>query len=256
VSGPEPILVASGVTKTFSGITALDAVNLDVGDGEAVGLIGPNGAGKTTLFNCLLGLLSPDAGVIRFAGSDLTRVATHRRARLGIGRTFQRIELFTGMTPREHFVVADRARRAPMRVLADLIGRGGPTAAEREEAASMLALLDLEDVADTRVEALSLGLGRLVEVGRALMSQPRLVLLDEPSSGLDRSETDALAHTLERVRRERELAVLLVEHDVDLVRNFVERVFVLDFGVIIAAGTTSDVFADAAVRKAYLGAER
>jgi len=247
------LLDARDITMTFAGITALDHVSLDVGAGELVGLIGPNGAGKTTFFNCLLGLLRPDGGSITFDGVDLTRVPTHRRARLGIGRTFQRIELFAGMSPREHLLVADRAREGRGGVLKDAIRRGGPTPAEQERAAAMLHLLGLDAVADRAVESLSLGLGRLVEVGRALMTTPRLLLLDEPSSGLDRDETETLARTLLDVQREQGFAILLVEHDVELVRAFVERLFVLDFGTVIAAGSTQGVFADTAVRRAYLG---
>jgi branched-chain amino acid transport system ATP-binding protein len=247
------LLDARDVSKTFSGIAALEKVHLDVGEQELVGLIGPNGAGKTTFFNCILGMLKPDAGTIVFDGNDLTRVPTHRRARLGLGRTFQRIELFVGMTPRQHFLVADRARSGRGGVLMDAIRRGGPTRAERERAAAMLALLGLEAVADRSVESLSLGVGRLVEVGRALMTEPRLLLLDEPSSGLDREETETLAASLLDAHRERGIAILLVEHDVELVRSFVQRVFVLDFGTVIASGATGDVFADQAVRRAYLG---
>jgi branched-chain amino acid transport system ATP-binding protein len=247
------LLDAVGVTMTFEGITALDHVSLDVAEGELVGLIGPNGAGKTTFFNCLLGMLRPDGGAITFDGHDLTRVPTHRRARLGIGRTFQRIELFSGMSPREHLLVADRARSGRGGLLMDAIRRGSPTRTEKERAAAMLHLLGLDALADRKVESLSLGVGRLVEVGRALMTEPRLLLLDEPSSGLDREETEALARSLLDVQRERGTAILLVEHDVDLVRSFVERLFVLDFGTIIASGRTEEVFADSAVRRAYLG---
>lgn len=247
------LLVAKGVSKKFAGITALDGVSLEVGQGELVGLIGPNGAGKTTFFNCLLGILKPDAGWVEFDGNDLTRVPTHKRARLGIGRTFQRVELFTGMTPREHFLVAERARSGRGGLLRDVLFMGRPTAGERARADDMLELLDLAAVADRKVESLSLGIGRLVEVGRALMTEPRLLLLDEPSSGLDRRETEALALTLRAVQRERGTAILLVEHDVDFVRGFVARVYVLDFGTLIASGPTDEVFADSAVRKAYLG---
>jgi branched-chain amino acid transport system ATP-binding protein len=247
------LLEADSVTKRFAGITALDNVTLDVNEAEVVGLIGPNGAGKTTLFNCLLGLLKPDSGSVYFDGRDLTRVATHRRARLGIGRTFQRIELFTGMTPREHLLIADRVRKGNGRLWKDVIGRGGPTSDEQERSQATLDLLGLGPVADRKVEALSLGIGRLVEIGRALMTEPRLLLLDEPSSGLDRAETDVLARTLREVQAERNMAILLVEHDVDFVRSLVSRVFVLDFGTLIAAGPTAEVFADAAVKRAYLG---
>ena len=247
------LLTAHGVTKKFSGITALDDVNIDVGDREIVGLIGPNGAGKTTFFNCLLGLLKPDRGSVKFEGRELTRVPTHKRARLGIARTFQRIELFTGMTPRDHFIVAERVRNGRGSLWKDMLFLGSPTADENERTQAMLELLGLASVADRSVESLSLGVGRLVEIGRALMTRPKLVLLDEPSSGLDRNETDELAETLRTVQRERGVAILLVEHDVDLVRNLVERVFVLDFGTLIASGPTSSVFADSAVRKAYLG---
>jgi branched-chain amino acid transport system ATP-binding protein len=247
------LLIAQGVTKRFAGITALDNVSLDVAEEEVVGLIGPNGAGKTTFFNCLLGLLKPDAGSIAFGGRDLTRVPTHRRARMGIGRTFQRIELFTGMSPREHLLVAERARSGSGALWKDVLGRGRPTAQENQRVDHTLDLLGLTPVADRKVEALSLGIGRLIELGRALMTEPRLLLLDEPSSGLDRRETDVLAATLRQVQAERHMGVLLVEHDVEFVRALVTRVFVLDFGTLIASGNTEDVFNDEAVRRAYLG---
>ncbi len=247
------LLVAQGVTKMFAGITALDHVNLDVKAGEIVGLIGPNGAGKTTFFNCLLGISRPDDGRVTFDGRDLTRVATHKRARLGIGRTFQRIELFAGMTPRDHFLVAERVRNGRGALWKDVIGLGRANSDENARVDAMLALLDLTPLADRPIESLSLGVGRLVEIGRALMTEPKLVLLDEPSSGLDRHETEALGAQLRAVQRERGFAILLVEHDVDFVRSLVERVFVLDFGTLIATGLTDEVFADNAVRKAYLG---
>ncbi|HEY3832653.1 MAG TPA: ABC transporter ATP-binding protein [Acidimicrobiia bacterium] len=247
------LLEASGVTKTFSGIVALDNVGLDVAEGEKVGLIGPNGAGKTTFFNCLLGLLRPDRGRVVFDGKDLTRIPTHRRARLGIGRTFQRIELFAGMTARDHLLVAERARRGDGALWKDLLGMGRPKRDELERVQATLDLLGLNDDADRPIEALSLGRGRIVEVGRALMTEPRLLLLDEPSSGLDHRETAELADVLRLVNRERGAAILLVEHDVEMVTQLVERVFVLDFGTVIASGPTQEVFADANVRRAYIG---
>ena len=247
------LLEAKSITKTFAGITALDDVSLDVAPGEIVGLIGPNGAGKTTFFICILGLLKPDRGTVSFDGVDLARVPTHRRARLGIGRTFQRIELFAEMTPREHLLVAERVRRGDGALWKDLIGRGRPNADELARVEETIALLGLDDVADRPIEALSLGRGRVVEVGRALMTEPSLLLLDEPSSGLDHHETIELAAKLREVNAKRGAAILLVEHDVEMVRSLVTRVFVLDFGTLIATGPTDEVFAEAAVRRAYLG---
>jgi branched-chain amino acid transport system ATP-binding protein len=157
------------------------------------------------------------------------------------------------MSPREHFLVAERARNRSGALWKDLVGLGRASKAEQAKAEQTIDLLGLGPVADRPVESLSLGLGRLVEIGRALTLDPKLVLLDEPSSGLDRHETEDLSAKLRDVQREEGVAILLVEHDVEMVRNLVERVFVLDFGTLIATGPTHDVFADAAVRKAYLG---
>jgi branched-chain amino acid transport system ATP-binding protein len=256
VSAPRnatPLLEATGVSKRFSGITALDSVTLDLDAGEGVGLIGPNGAGKTTFFNCLLGILRPEGGSVWFNGRDITRLPVYRRARLGFGRTFQRIELFTGMSVREHLLVAERARRGDGGLLKDLLNLGRPNADERERAQRTLDLLKLDDVAERPVESLTLGRGRLVEIARALMTEPLLLLLDEPSSGLDQRETMELVDTLQTVQRERGTAILLVEHDVDMVQRFASRLYVLDFGTVIASGQTDEVMGDTAVRRAYLG---
>ena len=250
---PTTLLEAEGVTKHFAGITALSGASLRVDDGEIVGLIGPNGAGKTTLFDCIYGYLRPDGGQVRFCGESLIGQRIHQRARLGIGRTFQRIELFTGTSVRDHLLVAERSRQDTGGLWGDLRGKGRPTADELERVDEVLALLDLSPLADRPVEALSLGRARLVELGRALMIEPRLLLLDEPSSGLDGDETAAMGDVLTRVSRERDVAVLLVEHDVELVRSVTSRLYVLDFGTLIADGTTEAVLGDDAVRKAYLG---
>jgi branched-chain amino acid transport system ATP-binding protein len=253
MSDPSALLEATGISKRFGGITALDDVSLSVGTGAAVGLVGPNGAGKTTLFNCLLGLLRPNSGRIAFDGQDLIGLPVHRRARLGIGRTFQRMELFAGMTVREHLLVADRARRGTGRLWKDLLNRGAPTEEEQAEADAVLDLVGLTPVADRATESLTLGHGRLVELARALMTQPRLLLLDEPSSGLDQAESLALAKVLDTVRHERGTAVLLVEHDLAMVEQVVDRLYVLDFGRLLASGERDEVLADPAVRDAYLG---
>jgi branched-chain amino acid transport system ATP-binding protein len=247
------LLEASDVTVRFAGITALDAVTLETDAGEAVGLIGPNGAGKTTFFNCLLGMLRPDRGRVVFDGRNITRMPTYKRARLGFGRTFQRIELFTGMSVREHLLVAERVRRGDGNLWKDLLNRGRPRADEQERVHNALDLLGLSDVADRPIESLSLARGRLVEIGRALMTDPLLLLLDEPSSGLDHRETMALVDTLHDVQREHSTAILLVEHDVEMVQRFATRLYVLDFGTLIASGKTEDVMNDASVRRAYLG---
>jgi ABC-type branched-subunit amino acid transport system ATPase component len=247
------LLESQRISKRFAGITALDDVSITVERGEAVGLIGPNGAGKTTFFNCLLGMLRPDTGSVRFDGTDITRFPVHRRARMGFARTFQRIELFGGMTVRQHLLIGERARLGTGRLWKDCLNLSAATADERERVDRTLGLLGLEDVADRPVETLSLGRGRLVELGRALMTEPLLLLLDEPSSGLDQHETEELVATLRTVQAARETAVLLVEHDVDMVRAFASRLYVLDFGTLIAEGPTGQVMADDAVRKAYLG---
>jgi len=157
------------------------------------------------------------------------------------------------MSVRDHLLVAERARRGDGGLLKDLLNLGRSNAEERERAQRTLDLLQLDDVAERPVESLSLGRGRLVEIGRALMTEPLLLLLDEPSSGLDQRETMALVDTLQAVQRERGTAILLVEHDVEMVQRFAERLYVLDFGTLIASGRTDDVMGDTAVRRAYLG---
>jgi branched-chain amino acid transport system ATP-binding protein len=247
------LLEVTGVSKRFGGIAALRDVSVSVDAREAVGLVGPNGAGKTTLFNCVLGVLRPDGGHVEFSGRPLLGLPAYRRARLGIGRTFQRLELFAGMTVREHLLVAERARRGDGGLVRDLLNRGGPSSDESARVAEIVDLLGLRTVAGHPVESLPLGHGRLVELGRALMTEPALLLLDEPSSGLDRVESLGLAGVLRSVIQERGTAVLLVEHDLEVVRRVVGRLYVLDFGEVIAEGEPEDVMSRPEVRRAYLG---
>jgi len=248
----DTVLSVEGVTKKFAGIMALERASLEVAAHQRVGLIGPNGAGKTTLFNCMLGVLDVDAGKVVLAGRDITRLPVHERARLGIGRTFQRLELFPDATVRDHLFVAERVRRRTG-WWRDLIGLGRPRAEEVERCDEVLELLGLGDLAEEPIERLSLGQCRLVEVGRALMTEPAVLLLDEPSSGLDRRETEALAQTLQEVQADKGFAILLVEHDIDLVASFTTRSYVLDFGRIIHEGPTREVLDSDQVRAAYLG---
>jgi len=247
------VLRARSIFKRFEGIVALDDVDIDVEAGERVGLIGPNGAGKTTLFNCLLGVLRADRGKVELDGEDVTRLPVHERARRGIGRTFQRIELFPDSTVREHLLIAERVRRGDGRLWKDLLGRGRPRTDEVARCDEVLALLGLSDMADEPIERLSLGKGRLVEVGRALMTAPKLLLLDEPSSGLDRAETAALAQTLREVQEQHGFAIMLVEHDIELVASFTSRAYVLDFGRMLTSGPTATVMKSDEMRHAYLG---
>ncbi len=248
------LLEITGLTKRFGDIPAVSAVSLRVEEGESVGVVGPNGAGKTTLFDCVLGVVQPDSGQILFGGRRIDSMAPFRRSRLGIGRTFQRLELFSSMTPREHLLVTERVRGGGGRLWKDVVGLGRPSADERRTADEVLELIGLSDVADVPVEALSLGRCRLVELARALVGPLRLLMLDEPSSGLDEGERTTLVDVLHRVRHERGVAVLVVEHDLDLVAAVVGRLVVLDVGRVIADGSVEEVMADPAVRRAYLGA--
>jgi ABC-type branched-subunit amino acid transport system ATPase component len=253
-----PLLAADGVTVRFGGVVALDAVSLSVPRGATVGLVGPNGAGKTTLFGVLSGLVRPRAGRVTMNGADITRKSPQSRARLGLARTFQRMELFNELTVREHLVVAQRVREGRQSVLGfarDLTGLGErPGRGEEEKVENALELLGLTAVADRPAVAVPLGTGRLVEVARALASDPTVMLLDEPSSGLDVHETEQLGDALRRVREERGTAFVLVEHNVEFVLALSETVTVLDFGKVLVTGTPDEIRNSSEVQAAYLGA--
>jgi len=252
-AGSPPLLDARSISIRFGGIAALKDVSVTVAAGEAVGLVGPNGAGKTTLFNCLCGQLHPNGGTVSFDGQVLDHMPAYMRARLGIRRTFQRVEVFPELSVRDHMIVAERARRGDGALWKDLLNMGKPKPDELAHVDEVLDLVGLAEMADVPVAALSLGHCRLVELGRALCGEPRLLMADEPSSGLDIAETAALAAVLREVQRDRGMAVLLVEHDMEMVRTAVDRVVVLDIGEIIAQGTFDAVVADPEVRRAYLG---
>jgi branched-chain amino acid transport system ATP-binding protein len=224
-----------------------------VAPGESVGLVGPNGAGKTTLFNCVCGQLRPEAGDIIFDRLSLTSMPTYKRARLGIGRTYQRVEVFTDMSVRDHLMVAERSRQGEGRLWRDLLNMSKPKAEEMERIDATLELVGISQLADTSVNALGLGHCRLVELARALATEPKILLADEPSSGLDLHETAEVAAVLRTVQRERGTAVLLVEHDLTMVAEVVDRAVVMDLGSMLFAGTFDECMADPAVRDAYLG---
>lgn len=260
--GPDtvPSLSATGVTVRFGGLVALDDVTVDVPPGTIVGLVGPNGAGKSTLFGVISGLLRPVEGRVRMGGRDVTSASPQARARLGLARTFQHPELFMGLSVRDHLVLGHRVRVERRRFWSDLVSLRAilpPAKEESEEVDALLELLGLTAIARTQVSVLPLGLARLVEVGRALATRPRVVLLDEPLSGLDLKATENLTAVFERVVANSTdgLSLLMVEHDVASVLALSSRIFVLDFGHLIAHGTPGEVRADPAVRAAYLGDE-
>jgi branched-chain amino acid transport system ATP-binding protein len=248
-----PLLSLHGVAKSFGGVQAVSDISFDVGFGESVGLVGPNGAGKTTLFNCVCGQLRNDQGDIRFEGTSINGLPTYKRARLGIGRTYQRVEIFTDMSVREHLLVAERARRGEGRLWRDLLNMSAPLPSELENAEAVMELVGISALADTSVNALGLGHCRLVELARALAGQPKILLADEPSSGLDIHETAEVAKVLRTVQRERGTALLLVEHDLSMVGEVVDRTVVMDLGSMLASGTFNEVMDNPEVRHAYLG---
>lgn len=232
-----PVLEVRNVSVRFGGHLALDDVSLEAVPGQVTGLIGPNGAGKTTLFNVVTGLQGPQRGSVRLDGEDVTRLAPYRRARRGLARTFQRLELFGLLTVRENVELAASVRR----------GRPGRSADEA------LDLVGLAGLVDVRADELPTGKARLVELARALATGPQVLLLDEPASGQDDGETDAFREVLLAVADDG-IAVVLVEHDVQLVMRTCARVHVLDFGRMLAAGSPAEIQADRAVLDAYLGA--
>jgi len=248
-----PLLSLLGVSKSFGGVQAVSDISFDVRAGESVGLVGPNGAGKTTLFNCVCGQLRNDRGEIRLEGRSLEGLPTYKRARLGIGRTYQKVEVFTDMSVREHLLVAERARRGEGRLWKDLLNMSAPLRAELDNAEAIMDLVGISALADTSVNALGLGHCRLVELARALAGQPKILLADEPSSGLDIHETAEVAKVLRTVQRESGTALLLVEHDLSMVGEVVDRTVVMDLGSMLATGTFNEVMDNPAVRHAYLG---
>jgi branched-chain amino acid transport system ATP-binding protein len=247
---------AQNVTVRFGGLVALSDVSLTVPPASIVGLVGPNGAGKTTLFGVLSGLLRPQNGDVFLSGRKVTGAAPSKRARLGLARTFQQLELFMGLTVREHIVLGYRVRNQRRRLWSDLVTAGALHPSSSEENARvdhLIDLLALRSVADTAAAVLPLGTARRVEVARALATGPSIVLLDEPSSGLDGHETAQLGGALRTVVDEEKVSLLLVEHDVAMVLGLSSQVAVLDFGIRIAYGSPDEIRNDPAVRSAYLG---
>lgn len=239
------ILEISDVTVDFGGNRAVDSVSLPVEQGSLTGLIGPNGAGKTTLFNVISGLLSPTSGKVTLEDQDITKRKPHQRARMGLARTFQRLELFTSLSVRENITVAGEIRNRWN--MSDQVD----AAAETER---VIDLIGLSEVADAEVSEIPTGQARIVELGRALMTQPKVLLLDEPASGQTEDETIIFGELLKKLTGEG-TTIFLVEHDMALVMSVCEMIHVLDFGKIIAKGTPEEIQNDSAVLEAYLGSQ-
>jgi branched-chain amino acid transport system ATP-binding protein len=233
------MLRVEGVSVSFGGVRALIDVDLEVAAGGITGLIGPNGAGKTTLFNVITGLQKPVRGRVLLDGADVTSKGPKQRAHGGLGRTFQRLETFGSMTALDNVLVA-------------VENVGGRRRAARQTAMGLLERVGIAAMAGTQADVLPTGLARLLELARALACRPKIVLLDEPFSGLNRAESTRVGDLLEELAGEG-LAVLLVEHDMEMVMRLCQPIYVLSFGSVIACGRPADVRADPAVQDAYLG---
>jgi branched-chain amino acid transport system ATP-binding protein len=251
----ECLLRIRDLSLRFGGIVALDRVSFDIEQGEICGLIGPNGAGKTTLFNCLSRLYTPDSGDITFSGMPLLAVSRHRVAALGIGRTFQNLALFRTMSVRRNILVGAHCR-THSGFLSDALRLPRVQAEERDvgrRTEGLIAMLGLESVAGLSVDELPFGTRKRVELARALASEPRLLLLDEPAGGLNHEEVEQLRALMLTIRERLSLTILLVEHHMNFVMGVSDKVVALDFGRKIAEGTPKDVQGNADLIRAYLG---
>ncbi|HEY3605344.1 MAG TPA: ABC transporter ATP-binding protein [Sporichthyaceae bacterium] len=246
-------LIGTGMTKRYSGLVANDNIDVEVRPGEIVGLIGPNGAGKTTLFNCLTGAQKLTAGKITLGGKDITNLPASERARLGLSRTFQQSQLFRHLSVEENLLLGRHRNYGAGALLGALGLAGRAERSARKVVAQIAEQCGLIDVLGAPVGDLPYGTQRMVEVARAIVMNPEVLLVDEPAAGMDSSESDYFGSLLRRISREREMSVLIIEHDVNMVLAISDRVYVLNFGKLLAQGLPAEIRANEEVRAAYLG---
>ncbi|SHN75729.1 ABC transporter ATP-binding protein [Cryptosporangium aurantiacum] len=253
---PEAVLQLRNVTVRFGGVVALDAVNLDLSPGETLGIIGPNGAGKTTLFDVVSGLRAPTSGTVGFDGTDITRQSPATRARLGLRRTYQAAQVFGWLSVEDNVLAALEWRGGGGGFVGDLLRLPARQHRERDRRVRVREVLELCGIADYATRnagGLPLGVARLVELARAIVDPPAVLLLDESTSGMDADQAAILISRIEAVRTETGCAMLLIEHDMEFIVGRCDRIAVLDSGRLLAQGTPAEIQAHPDVRRAYLG---
>ena len=249
------MLKFNNVTVKFAGLTAISSVTQTVPNGVIYSIIGPNGAGKTTLFNCISRFYTPVEGTIEYQGRDITHLQPHQVIEVGISRSFQNVELFSGMSVLDNMLVGlhPKLGHNVLSVAFNLPSIRKTEAEARAKAADILNMFGIGKYADEKVGNLPYGYQKMVDIGRAIMVDPKLVLLDEPVAGMNAAETEKLSHLLVRLRDEMKITVLLIEHDMSLVMEVSDRIMVMNFGQKIAEGTPEEIRGNPAVIEAYLG---